>query len=313
MTYAPLQPRKQRSLLQRIYQQRALLLMLLPCFVMVLMFSYAPLWGWILAFIRYRPGLPIMGAQWVGLDNFRKFLLQSMDFGKVIRNTLVVNIASLGVSLPSEIALAVVIYELRFKRYKRVVQTISYLPYFISWVIVGGVFFQFFSMQGVVNNLLMALKIIDTPIMFLGLPSMAWPMLVFSRLWKNLGWSTIVYLGAMGAIDPSLYEAAFVDGAKRWARIWHITLPGLAPTISVMLILAAGGLINGAFDQVYVFQNPANLDFCDTIDTMVYRMGLQNANFSYATAIGMFNNFVSIVLMLLVNTVVKRINGRSLL
>jgi putative aldouronate transport system permease protein len=192
------------------------------------------------------------------------------------------------------------------------VQTISYLPYFISWVIVGGIFFQFFSIQGVVNNLLMALNIIEAPIMFLGLPSMAWPILIFSRLWKNLGWSTIVYLGAMGAIDPSLYEAAYVDGAKRWERIWHITLPGLAPTISVMLILAAGGLINGAFDQVYVFQNPANLDFCDTIDTMVYRMGLQNANFSYATAIGMFNNFVSIVLMALVNGLVKRINGRSL-
>ncbi|MDR1599307.1 MAG: ABC transporter permease subunit [Oscillospiraceae bacterium] len=313
MTCQPLPSRKRSALTRKLYRQRMLLLMLLPCFALVLLFSYGPLWGWYLAFVRYKPGSAILGAPWVGLDNFKKFLAQSLDFGKVIRNTLVVNIASLAVSMPCEITLAVILYELRFKRYKRVVQTISYLPYFISWVIVGGVFFQFFSIQGVVNNLLMATGLIDTPIMFLGLPSTAWPMLIFSRLWKNLGWSTIVYLGAMGSIDPSLYEAAYVDGAKRWARIWHITLPGLVPTISVMLILAAGGLINGAFDQVYVFQNPANLDYCDTIDTMVYRMGLQNANFSYATAIGMFNNFVSIILMVLVNGLVKRINGRSLI
>jgi putative aldouronate transport system permease protein len=148
--------------------------------------------------------------------------------------------------------------------------------------------------------------------MFLGLPQAAWPILIFSRVWKNLGWSTIVYLGAMGAIDPSLYEAAFVDGAGRWKRILHITLPGVMPTVMVMLILAAGSLINGSFDQVYVFQNSVNIDFADTIDTMVYRTGLQQASFSYATAVGIFNNLCSLTLLLLVNNVVKRVNGRSL-
>ena len=294
-------------------QQRTLLLMLLPCVIWVIMFCYAPLWGWYLSFVRYKPGQAISKAAWVGLANFTRFLGSSMDFSKVIRNTLAVNVSSLLISLPMEIGLAIVIYELRFQRFKRFIQTVSYLPYFISWVIVGGIFFQFFSLHGAVNNVLVGLGLLKEPYMFLGTPEAAWPLLVGSRLWKNLGWSTIVYLGAMGAIDPSLYEAAYVDGAGRWKRIWHVTLPGLIPTISVLMILAAGNLINGSFEQVYVFQNPANLDFCDTIDTMVYRTGLLQGNFSYGTAVGMFNNLVSIALMLLVNSIVRRINGRSLL
>jgi len=287
--------------------------MLLPCVVVVLMFSYAPLWGWYLAFVKFKPGQPIFNAAFVGWDNFKMFLVTSMDFGRVIRNTLVVNISSLAISMPLQVALAVVIYELRFKVFKRVVQTISYLPYFISWVIIGGIFFQFLSLNGLVNDLLVSTGIAKEPILFLGMPSMSWPILISTRIWKDLGWSTIVYLGAMGSIDPGLYEAAYVDGAGRWKRIWHVTLPALIPTISVMLILAAGSLINGAFDQVYVFQNTANMATCDTIDTMVYRTGLFQGNFSYATAVGMFNSFCSLVLIVIANTVVKRINGRSLL
>ena len=300
------------NFLSRVKRQRVLLLMLLPCLVWVIMFAYAPLWGWYLAFVRYKPGLPVSRAPWAGVENFSRFLFKSLDFGKVMRNTLAVNVASLALSMPLEIALAVVIYELRFRAFKRIVQTISYLPYFISWIIAGGIFFQFFSMHGVINNLLLFLGLVKEPVMFLGMPRAAWPILIFTRIWKNLGWSTIVYLGAMGAIDQSLYEAAYVDGAGRWKRIRHITLPGLAPTVSVLLILAAGGLINGSFDQVYVFQNPANLDFCATIDTMVYRTGLQQANFSYATAVGIFNNLCSLILLFIVNRLVKRINGRSL-
>jgi len=303
---------KKKSLLQKIITQKHLLIMLAPCLIWVILFCYTPLWGWYLAFVRYRPGFPISSAPWVGLDNFKRFLFQSLDFGRVIRNTICVNILTLIISMPLEISLAIVIYELRFKVYKRIIQTISYLPYFISWVIVGGIFFQFLSMEGVVNNVLISLGITKEPIMFLGMPSMAWPILIFTRIWKNLGWSTIIYLGAMGSIDPNLYEAAYVDGATRMKRIWHVTLPGLAPTISVLLILAAGGLISGSFEQVYVFQNPANMEFADTIDTMVYRMGLQQANFSYATAVGIFNTFCSLVLIVFVNTIIKRINGRSL-
>ena len=302
-----------RNFFAKVKRQKILLFMLLPCIIWVVMFCYVPLWGWYLAFVKYKPGMPIFSSQWVGLDNFTRFLVTSMDFGKVIRNTLTVNIASLAISMPLEITMAIVIYELRFKVFKRVIQTVSYLPYFISWVIVGGIFFQFFSLRGIINNILVSGGLTQEPIMFLGLPSMAWPILIFTRIWKNLGWSTIVYLGAMGAIDPSIYEAAYVDGAGRWQRILHVTLPALAPTISVLLILSAGGLINGSFEQVYVFQNSANLDYCDTIDTMVYRMGLLQGNFSYATAVGMFNNFCSLTLLLIVNAVVKRINGRSLL
>jgi putative aldouronate transport system permease protein len=303
---------KKDPFLTKIKRQKILLLMLLPWVIWILMFAYAPLWGWYLAFVRYKPGLPVSRALWVGFDNFYRFLFQSLDFGKVMRNTLVVNIVSLALSMPLEISLAILLYELRFRTFKKVIQTISYLPYFISWVIVGGIFFQFFSLHGVINNLLVSLGIFSEPVMFLGLPHAAWPILIFTRIWKNLGWSTIVYLGAMGSIDPSLYEAAYVDGAGRWKRIVHITLPCLAPTVSVLLILAAGSLINGSFDQVFVFQNPANLDFADTIDTMVYRQGLQQSNFSYATAVGMFNNFCSLILLFIVNKVVKHINGRSL-
>lgn len=150
--------------------------MLAPCLIWVILFCYTPLWGWYLAFVRYRPGFPISSAPWVGLENFDRFLFKSLDFGRVMRNTIVVNILTLIISMPLEISLAIVIYEMRFKVYKRVMQTISYLPYFISWVIVGGIFFQFLSMQGVVNNLLIALGITKEPIMFLGMPSMAWPI-----------------------------------------------------------------------------------------------------------------------------------------
>jgi putative aldouronate transport system permease protein len=301
------------SFLAKVKRQKILLLMLLPCVVWVVMFCYAPLWGWYLAFVYYRPGRPILNAPWVGLDNFRRFLFTSYDFARVIRNTLVVNIASLAISMPLEISLAIVIYELRFRKFKRVVQTISYLPYFISWVILGGIFFQFLSMNGVINNLLVSIGLVQEPILFLGLPSASWPILISTRIWKNIGYSTIIYLGAMGAIDPGLYEAAYVDGAGRWKRIWHVTLPALIPTISVLLILAAGSLINGAFDQVYVFQNTANMETCDTIDTMVFRTGIAQGNFSYATSVGIFNSFCSITLLTITNTVVRRLNGRSLL
>ena len=301
------------SFIARVRRQKILLLMLLPCVIWVVMFCYAPLWGWYLAFVYYRPGRPILSAPWVGWDNFVRFLFTSRDFIRVIRNTLVVNIASLALSMPMEISLAIVIYELRFKKFKKVVQTISYLPYFISWVILGGIFFQFLSMNGVINNLLVSAGLVEEPILFLGLPGAAWPILIGTRIWKNIGYSTIIYLGAMGSIDPGLYEAAYVDGAGRWKRIWHVTLPSLIPTISVLLILAAGSLINGAFDQVYVFQNTANMETCDTIDTMVFRMGIAQGNFSYATAVGIFNSFCSITLLTISNTVVKRLNGRSLL
>jgi len=302
-----------KRFLTKVKQQRILLLMLLPCVVWVIMFCYAPLWGWYLAFVYYKPGRPLLGAAWVGWSNFTKFLFLSMDFGRVMRNTLVVNITSLALAMPMEIALAIVIYELRFRKFKKVVQTISYLPYFISWVIIGGIFFQFLSMNGLVNNLLVSAGMVKDPVLFLGMPSASWPILISTRIWKDIGYSTIIYLGAMGSIDPGLYEAAYVDGAGRWKRIWHVTLPALIPTISVLLILAAGSLINGAFDQVWVFQNTANMETCDTIDTMVFRTGLLNGNFSYATAVGIFNSFCSLVLLTIANTIVRRLNGRSLL
>lgn len=313
--YAPVKNAGQNKnkLLPRVRRQKILLLMLLPCVIWVIMFCYTPLWGWFLAFVYLRSGQPFSSATFIGFDNFRRFLLTSMDFARVIRNTLVVNISSLALSMPLEISLAIVIYELRFRKFKKVVQTISYLPYFISWVIIGGIFFQFLSMNGVINNLLVSAGFVTDPVLFLGLPSMSWPILIFTRIWKNLGYSTIIYLGAMGGIDPGLYEAAYADGAGRWKRIWHITLPSLIPTISVLLILAAGNLINGAFDQVYVFQNTANMETCDTIDTMVYRTGLLNGNFPYATAVGIFNSFCSVTLLTISNTVVRRLNGRSLL
>jgi len=229
-----------------------------------------------------------------------------------MRNTLVVNILSLAIAMPLEISLAILIYELRFKKFKRIVQTISYLPFFISWAIVGGIAFQLLSLGGVLNDFLLWLGVIDSPIMFLGLPGAGWPILIISRIWKNLGWSTIVYLGALGGVDPALYEAAYVDGAGRWQRIKHVTIPGIVPTITVMLILSAGALIGGAFDQVIVFQNAINMVRVDTIDTMVYRTGLQQGALSYATAVGIFNTVCSLILLLSVNAMIRRINGRSI-
>jgi putative aldouronate transport system permease protein len=266
-----------------------------------------------MAFVQYKPGFPLLSAPFVGFKHFKFFIIGSGEFGRIMRNTLVFNIVTISLDVPLQITLAIIIYELRFKVFKRITQTISYLPYFVSWAIVAGLFFQVFSYEGFLNSILQALGITDKPILFLADAGLAIPILVTTRIWKGLGFNTIIYLGAMGGIDPNLYEAAYVDGAARLKRIWHITLPGLAPTISVILIMSAGALINGSFEQVYLFQNPINFEWADTVDTLVYRYGLGQGQFSFATAVGMFNTVCSLALLTIVNTVVKRINGRSLI
>lgn len=304
--------RGKRGLFSTFLKQKYLFLMLIPCLVWAAIFCYAPLYGWYMAFVQYRTGFSLLASEFVGLKHFKFFLFGSGEFLRIMRNTLTFNIVSIALEVPLQITLAIVIYELRFNTFKRITQTISYLPYFVSWAIVAGLFFQVFSYEGFINSALLALGIREEPILFLAEPNLAIPILVVTRIWKGLGFNTIVYLGAMGAIDPTLYEAAYVDGAARFKRIWHITLPGLAPTISVILIMTAGSLINGSFEQVYLFQNPINREWADTVDTLVYRYGLGQGQFSFATAVGMFNTVCSLTLLTIVNTVIKRINGRSL-
>lgn len=292
--------------------QRYLLAMLLPFLIWGFIFLYMPLYGWIMAFMRYSPGKPLFSNQWVGVEHFRVFLFESGEFWIVMRNSIVLSMLGLIFQLPLAVLLAIIIYELPFRIFKRTVQTISYLPHFVSWVIVANLFFEIFSRQGVLNNLLLMLGIVREPIFFLGEPGLTWPILTATRVWKGVGWDSIIFLGAISGIDPNLYEAAYVDGCNKFQRIRHITLPGIMPTVSVIIILSAGAILNTGFEQYYLFGTPANRLYSDVLDTYVYRYGLAMGQFSFATAVGMFKTILSLIVLFTVNAIFKRTNDKSI-
>lgn len=300
------------TLWSRLKKQKVLMLFLLPWVIWSFVFSYLPLWGLLMAFMDYLPGRPFFDNPWVGLKHFREFILDSGAFLPLMRNSIVLSLLAMCTQIPLAIFFAIILYELRFHTFKRIVQTISYLPHFVSWAIVSAIFFQFLSLDGWVNHLLTGLGWAKAPYFFLGEPKLIWPILTGANVWKELGWQSIVFLAAIASIDPSLYDAAYVDGASRWQRIRYITLPGMMPTISIIIVLSAGSLLNTGFEQYYLLGSPANWDYSDVIDTYVVRYGFSMGQFSFATAVGLFKTAVSLVILWIVNRAVRRMNGNSL-
>ncbi len=308
---------RNKSLLVRLWEQRQLQMMVIPGMIFILIFFYLPMYGLIVSFQNYKMGDPLfsLGADWVGFKHFDTFI-HSPEFGNIMRNTLAISVLRLLITFPAPIALAVMINEVKSMRYKQIFQSISYLPYFISWVIVGGLIGSILSYNGTVNDLLTGLGLIDKPIMFMGEKGMFWYILIGSDLWKNVGWNTIVFLAAMAAIDPALYEAANIDGANRWQLMRYVTLPGIVSTTIIVFLMTVGSLLTYGFEPIMQLTNNLNnkqvLEVAEIVDTHVLRMGIKLGNYSYATAVGLFRSVISVAMLAGAKWICKKTVGTGL-
>lgn len=309
------QKKYQGNTWRTIVKQRQLIFMSIPLLIYVFIFSYIPLVGWVMAFQKYRPGpgKTLFNQKWVGFENF-KFLFTDESFFRVLRNTVGMSLINIVFSFITAIGLALLLNEVKNLTFKKTVQTISYLPYFISWVIACSIISQALSSEnGIVNIILMKLHLIDQPVSWLGKGNLFWLIFGVGNIWKNVGFNAIIYLGAMTSIDPNLYEAAEIDGAGRFRKMWNITLPGIKSTIVVLLIMNIASVLNAGFEFQYLLGNGLNIEWSETIDVYTLRYGIKMSNYSLATAAGMFKTVVSVFLLFLANWVCKLLGEERLI
>lgn len=299
------------NLLRKFYGQRYLQVMALLGVIWMIVFNYIPMYGIILAFKEYIGVGEISDAPWAGWDHF-KAIFEDDQMVSVIRNTLGISLLKLIVGFPLPIIFALFLNELRSLRFNRIVQTISYLPHFLSWVILGGILITWLSDVGIVNDLLMGLGLIEAPIYYLAEPKYFWSIAIASDIWKEFGWSAIIYIAAIASISPELYEAATIDGAGRFQKMWRVTLPCIKGTISILFILSVGNILNSNFDQILVLKNQVNESASNVIDTYVYEVGIQYGRFSYSTAVNLVKAIIALILLLIANSFTKRMNQSSL-
>jgi putative aldouronate transport system permease protein len=284
-----------------------------PLILYVILFAYIPLWGWTMAFQNFKPARNFFQQEWVGIKWFL-FLFKDDNFLKVLRNTIAMSLINLSFGYIGAIALALILNEVKERFFKRTIQTISYLPHFLSWVIVSGLVASMLSVEdGAINQLLLSLRLIKEPIMWLGEPKYFWWITGFTYLWKEIGWNSIIYLAAISGIDPTLYEVAEIDGCGRLKKMWYITLPGIKSTIMVLLIMSIGHILDAGFELQFLLRNGLIQDYADTIDIYVLTFGLNSGNYSLATAAGMFKNIVNIALIFLANFLAKRMGEERLI
>ena len=269
-------------------------LMILPGLLFILIFKYMPLGGITIAFKEFLPGKGIWGSPWVGLENF-EYMLALPDTKRVMWNTLFIAAAKILINFPVPIIISILLNEVKNHRFKRSVQTIIYLPYFISWVILAGIIQDLFAKEGLINQFLGIFG--AEPVFFLGNKYAFLGVLIGTDVWKNFGYNTVVYLAAITGIDETLYEAAKIDGANRFQQIWNVTLPGIAPIVVLMMILNLGNVLNAGFEQIFNLYNPLVYETADIIDTFVYRISLVEANYSLGTAVGLLKSVVSFILI----------------
>lgn len=304
---------KEKSFFQKLLTQKQLFFMSAPLILYVILFSYVPVWGWTMSFQNYKPARSFFAQEWVGLRWF-KFLFTDANFLRVLRNTIAMSFINMALGYVTAIAFALLLNEVKHILFKRAVQTISYLPHFLSWVIVTGLVATMLSIEnGAINDLLMFLKIIDEPILFLSEPKYFWGIVGLTYVWKEVGWNTIIYLAAIVGIDPTLYEAAEIDGCNRYHKMWYITLPGIKPTIIIMMIMSIGHILDAGFEMQYLLKNGLIQDVAETIDLYVLKYGIESFNYSLATAAGMFKNVVNISLIFIANWLAKRVGEERLI
>ena len=286
-----------------------LYIMFAPVLLYFLLFKYLPIYGLLMAFEDYVPKLGVLGSKWVGLKHFEAFFT-SPYFKDTLLNTLRISLACLLWGFPAPIVLALMLNELRSARFAKVIQNITYMPHFISIVVACGLIHMFVSDTGVIGSLFV--KYFGTNGSLLNYPKYFTPIYVISNIWQKCGWGSIIYLSALTAVDKELYEAAEIDGAGRWKQTLHITIPGILPTIVVMLILRMGNILGVGYEKILLLYNDATLGVADVISTHVYRRGLENLEYSYGAAVGMFNSVVNLVFLLFAQVISKKVNGYGL-
>lgn len=292
------------SVLGRLKRDKWLYLLLTPGLLYFIIFKYVPMWGVMLAFKNYQPFLGFWKSDWVGLDHFHVFFTNP-EFFMLLRNTLVLSLYNLVFYFPAPIILALLLNEIRLAFFKRIVQTLIYIPHFISLVIVASLTYVFLTTEGgLVNEMLQ--KYFGSKVDFLSSPEWFRPMIIMQTIWKETGFGTIIFLAALAGVDVEQYEAAITDGANRWRQLWHITLPSIRSTIIILLILRMGDVLDNGFEQIFLMLNPLNRDVAEVFDTYVYMMGITQGAFSYSTAVGLFKAVIGVILVLGANWLAKR-------
>ncbi|GKU81990.1 putative multiple-sugar transport system permease YteP [Niallia sp. NCCP-28] len=283
--------------------------MLLPGMIFLIIFSFVPMFGIIMAFQDYIPAKGILGSEFVGLEHF-KYMFSLPDIGKLFRNTIVIALGKIILGSLLAIVFAILLNEIRLKFLKKSIQTVVYLPHFLSWVVLATVVLNMFNLDGMVNQILAFLGL--EKLNFLGSNKLFQPLIIGTDVWKEFGYNSIVYLAAITAVDPGLHEAASIDGANWWKRVWHITLPGMLPIILLLAVLSLPNILNAGFDQVYNLYTPMVYETGDILDTYVYRIGLIGREYSFGTAVGLFKSVIGIILILSANNAAKRFTDRKL-
>lgn len=295
---------RRKQLWKDIKAAKYLYMLIIPVMIYLIIFRYGPMYGIVIAFKDYKIGDGIMGSAWAGLKHFKR-LFGSHDFYQILRNSLLLNIYSVVFQFPVPIILALLLNEIRNKFFKKSVQSILYLPHFLSWVILAGIVIQMTSPStGIINTIIKTFG--GEPIYFMA--NKTWWLIIYvvSGIWKESGWGTIIYLAAISNVDAQLYEAAYIDGANKWKQTWHITLPAIKPTIVILLIMRMGSMISVGFDQIWMMSNDYVREVSEVFATYTYRMGIQNVQYSYTSAVGLFQSIVNFVMLMSTNYIAKK-------
>lgn len=305
--------RREASLTERVkrelWQNRYLYLLAIPVIVYYLLFYYLPMFGLVIAFKQYELGKSIMECKWVGFKYFQEFF-SGIYFGRLLRNTLLISFYSILLGFPAPIIFALLMNELRQHRFKKVVQTVTYLPHFISMVVICGMIVDFLSTNGVLTQVFSLLG--GSTGNYIGDPKYFRAVYIISEIWQDVGWGSIIYLAALTSIDQEMYEAAVIDGAGRWKQTIHITLPGIMPTIMIMLIMRMGQVLSVGYEKIILLYGPGTYEVADVISSYVYRMGIGQSRYSYSAAVGLFQSIVNVILLVAANTVSRRMTETSL-
>ncbi|HEU9944156.1 TPA: sugar ABC transporter permease [Streptococcus pneumoniae] len=294
---------------EHIQKYWILYLMMIPATVLLILFTYGPMYGIIMAFQDFTVFKGYTGSSFVGLKHFQRLFSDPL-FYRLFKNTFMVGVLDFLFSFPAPLIFALILKEVRKVRFKSVVQSISYLPHFIPLVVMVGIIFELFGSYGIINSLLSSLGM--EPISFFTKSEWFLPLYIGSGVWKTIGWGSIIYMGALTNIDSTLYEAADMDGANRWHKMWHVTLPSLRPTVVTLFILNAGGIMQVGFEKVFLMSSPATYEVSDVLSTYVYRQGILNSDFSYSAAVGLFNNIVALLFVLLANKIAKKLGEEGI-
>ncbi|MCD9021122.1 ABC transporter permease [Cohnella silvisoli] len=297
---------------KRFYRERELWTINFFALAWVLIFAYGPMYGIIYSFYNYIPGRSLSHSKFVGLKYYIEFFTLP-DVWLIIRNTLVISSLGLTIGFIAPIILALLMNEIRNIKFKRLIQTITYLPHFVSWIVVASIIFTLLGSEGAINDALMKMGIIHEPLKILGEGEYFWALLTSANLWKGIGWASIIYIAAIAGVDQELYQAGAVDGLGRFGMAWHITLPGIRSTVLLLFILGIGTLLNAGFEQQLLLGTPTTRDYHEVIDTYVYRYGIQQGRYSFATAVGFMSSVLGLVLVLITNKFSKKLTGMSII